>query len=128
MITGTEIENQKVLIKTLKSEMQVGYADIDPERWSVQRGYIPTCEYFNRAGSGTWTEGVDFVVIDEGIIAFRTGGDFRDNYDWIIGTPDEFVNYVIVDAEEWLARWEEEAEEAKAAAEEWQALKEMRPA
>ena len=113
MITETEIENQKVHIDYLKSEMQVGYADLDPERWAEQRGYIPTCEYFNRAGPGTWSEGIHFVVIDEKHIACRLGGDFRDDGDWEIRDPDGFVAWVIEDAKEWLARWIEEAEEAE---------------
>lgn len=112
MITGSEIEDQKVHIDYLKSEMQVGYADLDPERWAKQRGYIPTCEYFNRTGPGTWTEGIHFVVLDEDHIAWHTGGDFRDDGDWTITDADEFVHAVITDAEEFLARWIEEEEDA----------------
>jgi len=114
MLTKTEIENQKVHINLLKSEMQVGYADLDPEDWSEQRGYIPTCEYFNRAGAGTWTEGIDFVVLDEDHIACRTTGDYRDDGDWEIRDPDGFVAWVIEDAEEFLARWQAETEYAEA--------------
>jgi hypothetical protein len=112
MITETEIENQAVHVKYLKSEMQAGYADLAPERWAEQRGYIPTCEYYNRTGPGTWTEGVAFVVLDDEHIAWREDGDFRDNGDWVITDIDNFVNAVIADAEEFLARWQEENDEA----------------
>lgn len=112
MITGTEIENQKAHIEYLKSEMQVGYAELDADRWSEQRGYIPTCEYFNRTGGGSWTDGIHFVVLDDCTIAWRTCGDFRDDSDWIITDVDEFIHAVITDAEEIYARWQEEEEDA----------------
>jgi len=112
MVTGTEIENQKVHIDYLKSEMRVGYADLDPDRWAEQRGYIPTCEYFNRAEAGTWTEGIHYVVLDEDNIAFRAGGDFRDDSAWWISDVNDFIHAVITDAEEFLARWIEEKEDA----------------
>lgn len=112
MITGTEIENQKIHIETLKSEMQVGYADLYPERWAEQRGYIPTCEYFNRCGAGTWTEGIHYVVLDEDHIASMIGGDHRDDQEWVITDVDQFIHEVITDAEEFLARWQEEQEDA----------------
>lgn len=111
MVSKREIENQKVMIETLKSEMIVGYQDVNPENWTVKNGYIPTCEYDNRTGAGTWTEGIKFQVLDEDNIAFHLTGDYRDDEDWQIGDIDSFVNAVITDAEEWLERWQEERQD-----------------
>lgn len=105
-----EIWNQQWHAKKLKDEMQVAYAELDPERWAEQRAYIATCEYHNRTGPGTWTEGIDYVVLDEDNIAWRLSGDHRDNGDWAITDPDEFVKAVIEDAEEFLATWKDEME------------------
>lgn len=106
MLTDKDQENQEAHIKYLRSEMQVGYADLDPERWAAQRGYIATCEYPDLSGAGTWTDGVDFVVLDDNNIAFRLGGDWRPNGDWCIGGPDDFVAVVVADAKEWLEAWQ----------------------
>jgi hypothetical protein len=112
MMTPQEIQKQEAHVDYLKSEMQVGYAELEPTGWSERRGYIPTCEYYNRTGPGTWTEGIDFVVLDDTHIAMRTSGDFRDDGEWHIVDPDEFVDAVNTDAEEFLARWREEYEDA----------------
>jgi len=108
------IDNQKVHIDYLKSEMKAGYSDYRPEKWAVQKGYIPTCHYkqgespANKSGVSLSTEGVDFVVLDNEHIAYRDNGDSGDAGEWIIGDPDEFVKFVIDDAEDWLAIWFEE--------------------
>ena len=111
MITQEKIERQRVLVSALKTKMQ-NY-DTDPEQWAAQRGYIPTCVYLNRPGAGAWTEGIHFVVLDEHHIVFRTGGDSRDDGEWEIVDPATFVDLVVTDAEEFLARWEEEASETE---------------
>jgi len=100
-----EIENQREHIEFLKSEMQAGYADLQTECWSEQRAYIPTCEYTNREGPGTWTDGIDYVVLDDDHVALRRTGDQRDDGDWQISDIDEFVAAVIDDAKDFLERW-----------------------
>jgi len=87
--------------------------DVEEILTPVPTGYIATCQWFNRAGSGEWTEGIDFVALDENVIAWRSSGDFRDDSEWRIGDLSHFREVVVVDAEEVLARWIEEAEEAE---------------
>lgn len=111
MVTQTEIENQEKGITRLSCAMQQNYLNRSPSWWLVDRGYIPTCEYRNTIDCGTWTEGVDFVVLDDEHIAFRLTGDYRDAGDWQIDTPDTFSEFVIEDAESWLAQWKEENQE-----------------
>lgn len=111
MVTQIEIKNQEKGIVKLGHEMQKHYLDTSPSWWPVDRGYIPTCEWTERDTSNKWTEGVDFVVLDDVHIAFRLTGDYRDDGDWQIGTPDTFSEFVMEDAESWLAQWKEENQE-----------------
>ena len=74
----------------------------------AQKGYMPTCEYDNRVGPGTWTEGIDYVVLDEDNISMRLSGDYRDNSNWEVVSPDEFRKLVVQDAKMVLENWREE--------------------
>jgi hypothetical protein len=109
-----DIENQKVHIGYLESEMRVGYLDLSPSRWAADRGYIPTCEWTEQDTSNKWTEGVDFVMLDDEHIAFRLTGDYREDSDWQIDSPEKFVELVLEDAREWLVEWQEALEAADA--------------
>ena len=107
MVTQREIENQEVMIECLKSEMAM-LANLPADRWDTQKGYMPTCEYDNRVGPGTWTEGIDYVVLDEDNISMRLSGDYRDNSNWEVVSPDEFRKLVIQHAKMVLENWREE--------------------
>lgn len=98
---NSNAENQEEHIEYLKSELAM-YLDRSPLRWEEQRGYIPTVTYPKQQGPGEWSEGVDYVVLDEFNIAYRESGDWRDDSDWYVYSPDEFVVEVIRDAESWL--------------------------
>lgn len=106
-----DIENQKAHIEYLKLEMQAGYAEKYPTRWEVNRGYVPTtCEYTDSIKLGTWTDGIDYVVLDDDHIAWRLNGDMRDVGDWTIDNVDVFVYVVVEDSTQWLALWQEQQE------------------
>ncbi len=99
-----EKENQEVMIETLKSEMAEWECPFD----IAKPHYIPTSEYANRTGPGTWTDGIEFRMLGEETVAWRTGGDWRDNGDWQISTIEDFRAAVVADAEETLASWIDE--------------------
>ena len=98
---NVEIENQKVLIEYLESEMRVGYLEKYPTQWAVDRGYIATTKYRNLCGCEE-TDGVEFVVLDDDTIAFRLSGDNRADEQWELDTPERFVQIVLDDAKNFL--------------------------
>lgn len=106
-----ELENQEVLVESLKNQMPIW----EPAGWlkDVVAEYIPTSEYDNVTDFGTWTDGVQFVVIDEDTIVWRLSGDWRDDGDWQLGTLEDFRLAVMEDAEETLQRWQDELEDAE---------------
>lgn len=73
--------------------------EIPLEELTQRKGYFATVEYSNLHGAGTWTEGVDFVVLDDDTIVYRLGGDWRDDSDWEIGHLEKFVQFVMDDVE-----------------------------
>lgn len=95
-----DIENQEVLIETLKNSADA-FVETYPTDWAKQRGYIATFEFANIVG-GHESEGVDYVVLTDSEIAYRTSGDNREDGEWIIDSPETFWSFVIEDAQDVL--------------------------
>ncbi|WP_250632135.1 hypothetical protein [Rhodoflexus caldus] len=73
-----------------------------PTMWSAQSGYVATTKYPNQFGEGSWTEGVEYKVLDDEHIACQVGGSHRDNQGWEILSPEEFFALIREDAQYWL--------------------------
>lgn len=101
-----EIEAQKELIDNLKIQL-AELEDTFPDQWDKQRGYITASECAGPCNESV-TTGYDYVVLTEDEIAHRISGDYRDDGEWEITPPEEFLQAVLIYAEEILAGMLEE--------------------